>query len=109
MPQFTPTEDFIIELFCKIDDEMKDVKKHSQSNLYPSEIVAFFHDCEGFQFQEVNAIPIFRPAILYHWGECYFQRGEIERAKTLWNEGQIVALTLLMLSRGKGSYRQFSH
>lgn len=39
MPEFMPTEDFIIELFCKIDDEMKDVKKHSQSNLYPSEIV----------------------------------------------------------------------
>ncbi|GEM_PF-3755871 len=25
MPKFAPTEDFIIELFCKID-EMKDVK-----------------------------------------------------------------------------------
>ncbi|MDW8028692.1 MAG: hypothetical protein RMK94_09925 [Armatimonadota bacterium] len=32
-------KDFIIELFCRIDDEMKDFKKHSQSNLYPSEIV----------------------------------------------------------------------
>ena len=33
------TEDFIIELFCRIDDAMKDVPKHSQSKLYPSEIV----------------------------------------------------------------------
>jgi hypothetical protein len=33
------TEDFIIELFCRIDDAMKDTPKHSQSNLYPSEIV----------------------------------------------------------------------
>ena len=39
MPKFMPTEDFIIQPFCMIDDQMKDVKKHSQSNLYPSEIV----------------------------------------------------------------------
>ncbi len=39
MPKFMPTEDFIIQLFCMIDDEMKNVPKHSQSKLYPSEIV----------------------------------------------------------------------
>ena len=33
------TEDFIIELFCRIDDQMKDIAKHPQANLYPSEIV----------------------------------------------------------------------
>ena len=33
------TEDFIIELFCRVDDAMKGTQKHSQSNLYPSEIV----------------------------------------------------------------------
>jgi hypothetical protein len=33
------TQDFIIELFCRIDDAMRDVAKHSQANLYPSEIV----------------------------------------------------------------------
>jgi hypothetical protein len=33
------TEDFIIGLFCRIDDQMKDIAKHSQANLYPSEIV----------------------------------------------------------------------
>ena len=33
------TEDFIIELFCRVDDAMKGVPKHSQSNLYLSEIV----------------------------------------------------------------------
>jgi hypothetical protein len=32
------TEDFITELFCKVDDAMKDVPKHSQSALYPSEL-----------------------------------------------------------------------
>ncbi len=32
-------EDFITELFCRIDDAMQGVKKHSQANLYPSEIV----------------------------------------------------------------------
>ena len=33
------TQDFIIELFCRIDDAMREVAKHSQANLYPSEIV----------------------------------------------------------------------
>lgn len=33
------TEDFIIELFCRIDDAMKEVAKHAQASLYPSEIV----------------------------------------------------------------------
>ena len=32
-------EDFIIELFCRVDDEMLDVPKHSQAKLYPSEVV----------------------------------------------------------------------
>jgi hypothetical protein len=33
------TEDFIIELFCRVDEAMKEVKKHPQSKLHPSEIV----------------------------------------------------------------------
>jgi hypothetical protein len=33
------TEDFIIELFCRVDDMMRDVRKHSQARLYPSEVV----------------------------------------------------------------------
>lgn len=33
------TEDFIIELFCCVDDEMLDVPKHPQAKLYPSEVV----------------------------------------------------------------------
>jgi len=33
------TEDFIIELFCRIHDVMKDLPNHDQANLYPSEIV----------------------------------------------------------------------
>ena len=44
MPKFMPTEDFIFELFGMIDDQTKDVKKHSQSKLYPSEIVTIW-DC----------------------------------------------------------------
>jgi hypothetical protein len=34
-----PTEDFIIELFCGVDNEMLDVQKHTQAALYPSEVV----------------------------------------------------------------------
>lgn len=33
------TQDFIIELFCRIDDAMPTVPKHTQAKLYPSEIV----------------------------------------------------------------------
>ncbi|MCA1705360.1 MAG: transposase [Actinobacteria bacterium] len=33
------TEDFIIALFCRIDEKMRDVSKHPQSALYPGEIV----------------------------------------------------------------------
>ena len=33
------TEDFIIELFIRVDSMMGDVPKHPQANLYPSEIV----------------------------------------------------------------------
>ena len=31
--------DFIIELFCRVDDQMKDVSKHSQAKTHPSELV----------------------------------------------------------------------
>jgi hypothetical protein len=34
-----PTEDFIAELFCRVDDGMREVPKHSQASPYPSEIV----------------------------------------------------------------------
>jgi len=33
------TQEFITELFCRIDDAMQDVPKHSQAALYPSEVV----------------------------------------------------------------------
>jgi hypothetical protein len=33
------TADFIIDLFCRVDDQMLDAQKHSQANLYPSEVV----------------------------------------------------------------------
>lgn len=39
------TIDFITELFCRIDDAMHDVPKHSQAGLYPSEVVTL-----GFLF-----------------------------------------------------------
>ena len=33
------TEDFIINLFCWVDDHMPRVPKHPQAKLYPSELV----------------------------------------------------------------------
>jgi hypothetical protein len=33
------TQDFITELFCRVDDAMRDVAKHPQACLYPSEVV----------------------------------------------------------------------
>ena len=34
-----PTEDFIIKLFCLVDDKMLKATKHSQAMLFPSEVV----------------------------------------------------------------------
>ena len=34
-----PTQDFIIDLFCRVDDQMLDVRKHPQAELYPSEVI----------------------------------------------------------------------
>ena len=33
------TEDIIIHIFCYVDDRMKEIEKHSQAELYPSELV----------------------------------------------------------------------
>ena len=33
------TIDFITELYCRVDDEIGHIPKHSQANLYPSEVV----------------------------------------------------------------------
>ena len=33
------TEDILIQIFCLVDDHMKDIPKHSQAKLYPSEVV----------------------------------------------------------------------
>ncbi len=43
------TVDFATELFCRIDDQLADVPKHSQALLYPSEVVtmAFLFAIKG--------------------------------------------------------------
>ena len=43
------TEDFITELFCRVDDQMKDEPKHPQALLHPSEVVtlAFIFAIKG--------------------------------------------------------------
>ncbi len=33
------TQDFITELFCRVDDRMREVPKHPQASLHPSETV----------------------------------------------------------------------
>ncbi len=33
------TEDFIIGLFCRVDEQVGAVPKHPQAHLYPSEVV----------------------------------------------------------------------
>ncbi len=33
------TKDFITDLFCRVDDRMKNVPNHSQAALWPSEVV----------------------------------------------------------------------
>ena len=43
------TKDFITELFCKVDDQMRDVPKHSQASLWPSEVttIGLLHAIKG--------------------------------------------------------------
>jgi hypothetical protein len=43
------TQDFITELFCRVDDQMRQTPKHSQAQLHPSEIVtpAFIFAIKG--------------------------------------------------------------
>ena len=38
------TEDFIITLFCLVDDRMGNVEKRSDALLYPSELVTMLSD-----------------------------------------------------------------
>jgi len=33
------TVDFITDLFCRVDDVLRDLPKHPQANLHPSEVV----------------------------------------------------------------------
>ena len=61
------TEDFITELFCRVDDEMLDVKKHPQASLYPSEVVtiALLFSLKGvgnrafYRWLKNNWLPLF--------------------------------------------------
>jgi hypothetical protein len=43
------TEDFITELFCQVDDQMREVPKHPQANLWPSEVttIGLLHAIKG--------------------------------------------------------------
>jgi hypothetical protein len=43
------SEDFIIDLFCRVDEQMKGVAKHPQASLWPSEVVtlAMLHALKG--------------------------------------------------------------
>ena len=43
------TEEFTIELFFRLDEELLDVPKHSQAKLYPSEVItlAFLFALKG--------------------------------------------------------------
>ena len=43
------TVDFSTELFCRLDEAMRDVPKHPQASLYPSEVVtlAFMFAIKG--------------------------------------------------------------
>ncbi len=61
------TVDFIIELFCRVDDAMKEVPKHSQAHLHPSELVTIglLHALKGvgqrafYRWLEGDYLPLF--------------------------------------------------
>ncbi len=52
-----PTEEFIIALFARVDDAMRDLAKHPQASLYPSELVTL---ALLFALKGVGARPFYR-------------------------------------------------
>jgi hypothetical protein len=52
------TDDFIIALFCRVDERIGSLPKHSQAGLYPSEIVTL-----GLLF----ALKGVGPCAFYRW------------------------------------------
>ena len=52
------TTDFITELFCRIDDQMKGERQHSQAKLAPSEVVTL---------ATLYALKGAAPAPFYRW------------------------------------------
>ena len=68
-----PTEDFIIELFCQVDDKMLNAPKHSQATLFPSEVVtlALLFALKGlvnrafYRWLKNNWLPFF-PSLPHH-------------------------------------------
>jgi len=61
------TDDFITALFCRVDDRMKEVSKHSQASLWPSEVVTIglLHAIKGvgnrafYRWLTNNCLPLF--------------------------------------------------
>jgi hypothetical protein len=61
------TQDFITEVFCRVDDVMRDVAKHPQGALYPSEVVTLglLFAIKGvgnrafYRWIEANYVPMF--------------------------------------------------
>ena len=85
-----PTEDFIIELFCQVDDKMLFATKHSQAMLFPSEVVTIAllfalkgHDNRAFYRWLKNDWRHFFPSLPHrtrlfrlfnthrHWIDCF--------------------------------------
>ena len=61
------TEDFITELFCRVDDQMKEIHKHPQASLYPSEVVTL---ALLFAVKGVGNRPFYR-WIRRDWGRLF--------------------------------------
>ena len=58
------TEDFITELFCKVDDQLNGLPKHTQALLYPSEVVTIglLYAIKGgyfYRWLSDNFLPVF--------------------------------------------------
>jgi len=69
------TLDLVTELFCRIDEAMKDVPKHAQAALYPREVVtlAFMFAIKG-----VGTRPFYR-WLARDWQACFPQLPERTR------------------------------
>jgi hypothetical protein len=90
------TEDINIQIFCFVDEEMKEIPKHPQAKLYPSELVTigiYLHSKEGI-FEPFIAASVTTLTLCF---EGIYDNGKL-CSKGTWNERMYVETALSIVT-----------